>query len=74
MWGFLAQLAIGLITAAASALFGAKPKAPEPPKPQKSDYGPTADEGTEILHHFGTGPTQFLVVWVGDKSIEAIVR
>lgn len=76
---FLFSILRNLVVAAAMAFLSAviyRPKAAgtDPPKPQRIDFAPTADEGTEIKHLFGTGPVELLVVWVGDKSVEPIVK
>lgn len=77
MQAFLAQMLINLLVAAAMAAISMalyKPKPTEPPKPQKANFEPTADEGTEVKHLFGTGPVEMSIVAVMDKSVEAIVR
>ena len=77
MQAFLIQILINLAIAAAMAVISMAlmpRKETEPPKPQKNDMEPTADEGTEVKHLFGTGPVEMGIVAVMDRRVEAIVR
>lgn len=68
----LRNLIISAILAWASYRLAGGAQQAEAPKPQKNDFAPTAIEGTEVKHLFGTGPVQMMVVAVMQKSTEAI--
>jgi len=71
--GILKNLLISAALAFVSSLFY-RQKSPDPPEPQENDFAPSAAEGTEIPHLFGTGPIRLLVVGVFDRATEAIKR
>lgn len=66
-----------LLIAAALALVSAllyRPPQQSDVEPQENDFSPSAREGTEIKHLFGTGPVQMMVVNVMDRETEEIKR
>jgi hypothetical protein len=77
MEAFLLQLLVNILIGAALAFISAalyKPKGRADAQPGDQDFKPTAREGTEIKHLFGTGPVQLMVVAVMDKKAEALLR
>lgn len=77
MPAFLVAILQNLLVAAALALLSGllyRNKTTEPPKPSTDEYKPTAKEGTEVLHLFGTGPVELLVVGVFNRETTAIQR
>lgn len=77
MPAFLLAIFKNLLVAAALAFLSGllyRQKSVDPPKPSENDYAPTAKEGTEVKHLFGTGPVELLVVGVFDRETVAIQR
>lgn len=65
------NLIIGIAMLSISALLN-RQKDNKPPEPAENDFSPTADEGEEIKQLFGTGPVDFIVVAVFDRSTRPI--